>query len=177
MWKMYQRSSISKLMKRIHGELIHCTSIEACSGILNTGEILANKGQFEFNYPHSQDCFGFRNGWICLFDLACQTERELAIHHFKWQSFFLPNSYARVICMLDRSSLKEDLIPNSRRPLPQDEDYATAFPYVEAWYPKPIPVQNIKQWLFTVEHRSGLRVSSCNTPDVPTMLRKLALLK
>ena len=172
MWDMYLRSNIVGLMPKLEGGLFHCTDIRGFCAICKSGWIEPNTGQNPFSFPQSQSSFGFNNGWISLFDFAGREERDLALHHWKWQSFFIATDSARVICTLDRADLVEKLIPNSIRPLPSDDNYRMAIPCVEAWYPEPIDIQSIRNCILTVQQNSELVVSDHESTELFNLLKE-----
>lgn len=172
MWEMYLRSGISQLMPKLEDGLFHCTDIRGIVGIGESGKIEPNTGDFPFSFPQSQASFGFNNGWICLFDFSGLEERQLALHHWKWQSFFITHCIMKIILKLTRANLTKKLIPNSIRPLPNDNNYKVAMPIVESWYPEPIDIQSISKCIIAVQKNLKLIVSEYELNELMDALRK-----
>jgi hypothetical protein len=135
-------SPIISLFPLLRCGIYHRTKIKSYYAIQASGSIMPNRGQFEFTYQQSEHSFGFQNGYISLFDFESTTEEYCISTQDTWVSFFFDCSPITIVLRLDRDMLDERLIPNSAAP-----KGAFFIPYVDVWYPEPIPVAAIKNYI------------------------------
>ncbi|MCK5058854.1 MAG: hypothetical protein KAT34_19560 [Candidatus Aminicenantes bacterium] len=142
----FQESGITDLFKVLCKGLYHCTSIENYYKIVEDGFLRPNEGQFNFTFPQSENSFGYSKGCISLFDFESTREEYAISQHMKWRGFFICWKPATILLNFCHQFCKDKLIPNSSRPRPGDKNknYKNAIPYVEVWYPEPIPVKAIQ---------------------------------
>lgn len=143
------RTMFSKRMASLYdgwlrGGLWHTTSLEGYRGIRQGGAIVPNAGDRPFKYPRLAESYGFLNRYVCLFDFSGITEEQLVLDHWRWASYFTQH-HPTVALQLDRNLLAERLIPNSAGF--KTSVTTLCVPYVEAWYPVPIPASAILAYL------------------------------
>jgi hypothetical protein len=112
----------------------HRTSIAGCRGILADGFIYPNDGRYPFTYSQSQKSYGFRQGYVCLFDFKIPTLYECFLSHETWAGILLDQEPVTVVVELRFQGLEQKLISE------KEPDGNFFIPYVEAWYPEPIPI-------------------------------------
>lgn len=111
---------------------------------------MPNTGEFPYSYPQSKFYFGPSKGYVCLFDFESATEEEcIAIHH-TWGHFFSDHKPATIVIMLNREKLGDELIPSSAAPQLGNGEYRGRIPFVEVWYPKPVPISAIDGYIVVV---------------------------
>lgn len=142
--------------KFLQGRIFHRTNVVGFKGIQDTGYIIPNKGQFPYNHTQSPHYFGGRNHLVCLFDFSSGTEREHILQVGTWGFFFWADfKPVTIVIELNQQKLQAKLVPNSvaqakkmEEKWPVDRDKAWSYiPYVEAWYPEPIPVSAISSYM------------------------------
>jgi hypothetical protein len=139
----FRESYIYPIMPRIQDGIFHITDRKGALGILDTGFIEPNKGQFPYNHAQSAFYYGGKKGYICLFDFGSALETDYAANHVVWQSFFVNFNPQTMVLRLNRERLPK-LIPNSAAP--REYGYIG---YVEAWYPERIAVDAISGGFIT----------------------------
>jgi hypothetical protein len=147
--KSFRDSPVYPLMPRLKKGLLHCTSIEGYKGIHQDGNIRPNTGQFPYSYPQSASYYG-SNGYICLFDFEFVQEKDYRKNYDFWEDFIYSRNKPKIILRLNRKTLKKNLIPNSAAPKSGEKGYKPKIPFVEAWYPKDIPISAINSYIFTL---------------------------
>lgn len=145
----FTESYIAPLFPLLRQGIYHRTSIKNYRQICEVGYILPNDGTFPFTYPQSKNSYAFTKGYIALFDFETASVKQCVSQCDKWSSFFTDQKPVTVVLRLDRKQLEDKLKPNCVRPKPGDEDYKIAIPFVEVWYPEPIPVSAIQSRIIT----------------------------
>jgi hypothetical protein len=140
-------SFIIPLFPLLRQGIYHRTSIESYRGIRKDGYIIPNDGRFSFTYPQSEHSYAFANGFVSLFDFESVTIEHCILIQSTWMDFFVDFTPATILLKLDRRKLKEKLIPNEAAPKPGSKDYRVFIPYVEVWYPEPIPLSVIQNYI------------------------------
>jgi len=135
---------IAPLFPLLRQGIYHRTSIENYQLICKGGYILPNDGNFRFTCSQSQHSYAFAKRYISLFDFETVPVDHCIMTRHIWSSFFVDQEPATVILKLDRTQIEDKLIPNHVRPKPGSPDYKIAIPFVEVWYPRPIPVSAIQ---------------------------------
>jgi len=135
----WEESTVSKIYPKLRGNLFHRTNIWGYRGIKKSGNILPNQGQFHFSYPQSKTYFAFSQGYIFLFDFESVRDRDCISVHDTWGQFFFDHKPITILFRLNLECLSHKLIGNSSGPESSDPDYRSYIPYIEAWYPEPIP--------------------------------------
>ena len=148
----WRESTISKIYPKLRGGLFHRTNIEGYRGIRKSGKILANQGQFPFSYPQSKTYLAFSRGHISLFDFGSVRDRDCISIHHTWGQFFFDQKPITIVFRLNRGYLLKKLIANSSAPKPGDPGYRSYIPYIEGWYPEPIPFAAIDGFI-VVRHQ------------------------
>lgn len=146
----FSQSNVYSLFPLLRTGIFHRTGIEGYRGIRQLGHILPNKGQFPYSYPQSKFYYGPSKGYVCLFDFESAAEKDcIAIHH-TWGHFFSDHQPATVALRLNRQILGSELLPNSAAPKLGTEGYKSYIPYIEAWYPRPIPLAAVDGYILIV---------------------------
>lgn len=135
------------ILPRLIGTVFHVTSERAFGDILACGMISSNQdGRLQFTFPQSENNYGRQRGYVCLFDLRDvpgETVRDVLSVKF---NFLKPTSADPVFLFLDRSEYPH-LVPWTDAPVG-----TMVIPYVEAWYPRDVPVAALTHALaITVE--------------------------
>jgi len=64
----------SDILPLLKNEVFHVTSIENFQQILKDGKVISNADKkFKYSYPQSENSYGRKRGYICLFDLRNKT--------------------------------------------------------------------------------------------------------
>jgi hypothetical protein len=144
------------LLPRLLGTVFHVTSEAAFRSIQSSGVIESNQlGQRGFTFPQSEISYGRKRGFVCLFDLRRVDNDELqdALDKFYFLDPMASKRQDPVYLFLDQPAYSE-LIPwTDARHTPE-----MWVPYVEAWYPRDLPLSSI---------RSALAVTVAREPDSP----------
>lgn len=143
----FRESSVFPIFPFLRTGLLHRTGIEGYKGIGQSGYIIPNQGQFPYSFPQSKFYYSHHKKYVCLFDFELATEEECIIVHDTWVQFFSDHKPVTIVLRLNRQKLGKDLIPNSAAPKLSEDGYKAYIPYVEAWYPKPIPVEAIDSYI------------------------------
>ncbi len=139
----WEVSIISKIYPLLKGGIFHRTNIEGYRGIKNSGKILPNVGQFPYTYPQSEFYFASSRGYVPLFDFTSVRDRDCISIHDTWGGFFFDQEPITIVLRLSKEYLVDKLIPNDSAPKLGNPEYKGYIPYVEAWYPEPIPFEAI----------------------------------
>ncbi len=93
-------------------------------------------------YPQSKFYFASFKSYVSLFDFSAAQYKQLISIHHTWGGFFFDQKPITIVLRLSKEELLDKLIPNSAAKLdnPEKKGY---IPYVEAWYPEPIPFNAI----------------------------------
>lgn len=133
----------SRLGRRLRDVLqrgiFHVTSPSGYRGIVESGEIRPNTGQFNYTYPQSANSYAAMKRMVSLFDFESCEQIQVVEQWLKCEGFFTrfrPLTYVL--------KLRRDLMP---APLIRYEQ-ATAeigyrhmkIPHVEVWSPIPVPL-------------------------------------
>lgn len=123
------------VLPRLIDAVFHVTSAPAFSEIKASGIVFSNQDRrFQFTFPQSENNYGRHRGYVCLFDLRDipeDTVRDVLSVKF---NFLKPASADPVFLFLDESEYGS-LVPWTDAPAG-----AMVIPYVEAWYPRDVPV-------------------------------------
>lgn len=128
---------VERLLTAIDDGPLHVTSPNGFRGIRRDGFVFPNHGQLVRTYPQSDGSFADRRGSVSLFDLNTPTREQIDAQWCKCGDIFLRQ---RVVLVFDRSELAPDLIPNSVARIVVPRERGIYVPYLEAWYPRPVPV-------------------------------------
>jgi hypothetical protein len=145
----FRESGVYEVFPLLRRGLLHRTSIKGYWGIKESGFILPNRGQFSYSYPQSKSYYGPTRGYVCLFDFESASEEECILVHDTWGGFFSDHKPATIVLRLNRERLGNNLILNSAAPKLEHEEYKGYIPFVEAWYPKPVPIAAIDGYIIT----------------------------
>ena len=134
-----------KLLPILNNNIFHVTSYERFEKIEKEGYIKSNKnGELGFTYPQSENSYGRKRGYICLFDLRNKTKEEiengldcfyfLDIYAFGNKQVYLILMEEYYTQLIDTEQAKADI------------GYTEMWiPNMECWYPEDLPLDNIKE--------------------------------
>ena len=132
----------------VRNNLCHRTGIEALKKIFDSGAIMANDGTFPDTYPQSKGSFARLQNMVSLFDFSNQTEDECLKQIHDWYRFFFDHRPVTIVILLDRKTLTANLMTNEKAVEITKGAFDSIFlPYVEAFYPQPIPCQAFTGYL------------------------------
>lgn len=132
-----------KLLPILKEQVFHVTSYERFEKIEEEGCIKSN-ADGKLGYTYSQNSYGRKRGYICLFDLRHKTGEE--IQHGLDSLYFLDihelgNKQAHLI-LKDEYYDKLIHTDQAKAEIGFKELW---IPYVECWYPEDLPLSNIKE--------------------------------
>lgn len=133
-----------KLLPVLKDKIFHVTSYSRFEKIEEAGFIKSNvNGELGYTYPQSENSYGRKKGYICLFDLRRKTEEE--IQHGLDCFYFLgirqlSNKQVHLI-LKDEYYAKLIYTEQAKAEIGFTEMW---IPYVECWYPEDLPLSNIK---------------------------------
>lgn len=128
-----------ELLPQLKETVFHVTSAESLAGIIAKNKILPNiDNRFNFSHPQSNNCFGIRRGYICLFDLRDITAETLK-QSLDYQYFLSNHKWAINAFLILDVAAHNDLIPNEAA----TESHEMYIPEVEVWSPTPISLEKI----------------------------------
>lgn len=141
----------SIVLPKLRGTVFHVTSQVGFEGIQATDSVYANgDGRFPFTFPQSENGFGRRRGYVCLFDLREVTDEQLT-HALEGYYFLDPFGKKQnpIFLFLSPDSYDQVIHWSATK-----GDYTEMWvPYVEAWYPRDLPLSIIVKVLaLDVEH-------------------------
>lgn len=145
----YKENDIYPIMPLLRKGVLHRTGLAGFKGIQESGYIFPNdKGQFPFSYSQSEVYFGQSKGYICLFDFESSKEEDYRINLDTWEQFFFDHQPVTIVLKLSREKLARKLIPNSAAHASiYDPNYKGYIPFVECWFPEPIPSSFIDSYI------------------------------
>ena len=133
------------LLPKLRSRVFHVTSGRGLEGIQTSHSVSANiDGKLGFTFPQSENSFGRRRGYVCMFDLRGISEEHLK---FALEGFFFLDPYGRrenPVFLFLAPARYGDII-HSRVAKPRGGEMW--IPYVEAWYPRDLPLSEIDQVL------------------------------
>lgn len=156
--KSFRESIVYPLMPILKKGILHRTGLQGYKGIKQSGHIEPNLGQFPYSYPQSKTYYGGSNGFICLFDFESAEEEDYRAIHLTWGQFLTDHKPITIIMRLNRQKLVQKLIPNSDAPKIGDPKYRSYIPYVETWYPEPIPLSAVENYIVTFWNRDADKI-------------------
>ena len=136
-----------KLLPVLKDEIFHVTSYSRFEKIEEARFIKSNvNGELGYTYPQSENSYGRKRGYICLFDLRRKTEEE--IQHGLDCFYFLgirelSNKQVHLI-LKDEYYAKLIYTEQAKAEIGFKEMW---IPYVECWYPEDLPLSNIKEMI------------------------------
>lgn len=137
--------------ERVRGRLFHRTTCQGMRGILDSGEIKPNDGSFPFSFSKSITSYGFRNGYICLFDFE-DTSIEDQIRTFViWDNLIGQMGKTFFLLILDSTELRTHLSSSRSAPQPGQPNYGGCMRPIECWYSHPIRL-NLVRHVVVVDH-------------------------
>lgn len=140
----WETNPISKIYPLLKGGIFHRTSISGYKGIKERGKIIPNQGEFLYTYPQSKTYFASSKGYVCLFDFTTASDYQCISICDTWSGFFFDQEPFTIVLRLSKTYLVDKLIPNTSAPKLGDPEYKGYIPYIESWYPEPIPYEAIE---------------------------------
>jgi hypothetical protein len=130
-----------ELLPRLVGAVFHVTSERALPGILRNGRVISNRdGRFNATALYSENSYGRKRGYVCLFDLrdvtAPKLDRALEDLYFldPWSS-----GRTNPVFLILREAAYKELIPGQAARGSGDQWIW----HVECWYPQDLPLAEI----------------------------------
>jgi hypothetical protein len=134
-----------KLLPILKEKVFHVTSFTRFEKIEDSGFIKSNSsGEFGFTYSVSENSYGRKRGYICLFDLRNKTEAE--IDNGLECIYFLGARELgdKQVHLILKAEYYSKLIhtAQAKKEIRFREMW---IPYVECWYPEDLPLANIEE--------------------------------
>ena len=139
------------LLRHLTGRIFHVTTATAFDYIQEDNYIFHNKSGRLPIHRSSENSYGRKNGWVCLFDLRNQSNETIRDALIKYD-FLRPNwlvdhkleqTESHLTYLFLKPASYSEIIPNS-----QGQPYAFFVPQVECWYPGDMPLGHIDSVLF-----------------------------
>lgn len=144
----FQENSIYSVMHLLTTGILYRTSIEGLRSIQKSSIIIPNTGQFSCIYPQTKHYYRYSKGYVCLFDFESSKEEDYRINLDTWQGSFFDCEPVTIVLKLNREKLGDKLIRNSAAPNDSSKpDYKGFIPFVECWYPEPIPISALDNYI------------------------------
>lgn len=142
-YNLYKSELENKILPLLVQKVFHYTRYSSYLRIFEDGFIDTNQnGKYGFNW--SENSYGRKRGYICLFDLRNTTEKILnnALECFN----FLGNHAFgnKFVYLILKEELYSDLI-DYQQAYSETEGKEKYIPKVECWYPNPIHLQKIQK--------------------------------
>lgn len=135
----------------------HITTAEGFLGILADAEILPSGSGRRISFPQTRESYAWEKRYVSLFDFEAAPSDELCESVWKWEKFFRdPNSRLGSIVIgvcIQRPAVCELLIPNEKVRSIELSQRGSIIPFVECWYPRPIPLRAVSSFLFMASQR------------------------
>jgi len=142
--KLHESNLLRDLLPLLRDRIFHVTSHRAFRKIIKCGEIRSNNyGEFPFTFPQSENNYGRKRGYVCLFDLCGKSDNELqnALDCF----FFLgPRQLGNKPVFLIIDDICHNIIVGNTTAV-RERTYREMFiPKAECWYPGNVPISNVR---------------------------------
>jgi hypothetical protein len=148
-----EHSEIEKiLLPLLRGRVFHVTQEETFEEICHRGSI-GSQQQTQPAFALRQNSFGYKRGWVSLYDLSDPTDREIkeALLRY-WLLKTLRHESTYVYLTVAESAWP--LLISWKRASREGGGKELFIPFVEAWYPGDIPLQLITDSFTLTLHRS-----------------------
>lgn len=146
----------------------------ALKNIFDTGAILPNDGTFPDTYPQSKSSFARIHKLVSLFDFEKQTKDRCLKSVHDWYRFFFDHKPITIVILLDRNTLTPKLITNEEAIEITNGTFDPIFiPYVEAFYPSPIPCQAFTGYLIICSVYEKIYEYIPQRGSIPEIFRKV----
>lgn len=126
--------------------LYHVTSVEGYRGIRCDGFIRPWDGSLRAAFP-TGNSHARRHKWISLFVFETPTEERCFQVRHQWSGFLVKEKPVAVLIHRSRENLVPELIPNDAVETEVNYWERLRIPYVEVWYPKPIPLSAVQSYI------------------------------
>lgn len=155
--------TLNNLMKGIYYRL----SIKHFQSVCKSGVIEAKK-EFQPHWPATPHSVSYNYTYIPLFDFESAGEKRSREMIDSWIFFFSDLKPVTIILKLDREALPE-IISNpyvKKTDGFPDPPYLLYIHWVEAWYPKPIPISAITGCYLSRPHKIATLYSFQETKEI-----------
>jgi len=159
----FNNEIIRSLYPILNNGLYHLTSKENCIKIISDGFIRPNNDPDKVNYHCAKTNYGFLNKWICLFDFNA-SPIDIVNTCDSWMHFFVDHKIT-IIFQLNRRNLHK-LIDFSYHQSLDKQDQRFCIHNVESWYPEPINISNITNFIVVKCNRDPVNFTIFNHEDV-----------
>jgi len=134
-----------ELLPLLLGKVFHVTTKDACSAIMAEKTIKNNmKGDYKFRFPQSENSYGRKRGYICLFDLRSATTQQIqdALMKFYFLNPFRNKSdpYFFIVSSSAWSQLIDTSVAKSEIGFKE-----MWIPDVECWFPKDLSLDHVDE--------------------------------
>lgn len=133
------------ILPLLKGYVFHVTSIEGFKGIQRDKEISNNKTKkFSLSFPQSENNYGRKRGFVCLFDLRIVDDKIIKQELDKYYFLNPRSTKNNPVFLILTSNTYSKLIPwtQARSEIEYKE---TWIPYIECWYPGNIKTAEIEK--------------------------------
>jgi hypothetical protein len=125
------------LLRLLKGNIFHVTTFSALKGIRKSRYVKSNKDhEFEYNYHQSENSYGRKHGYVCLFDFRTIKKPDIVRSDRKYGYF-----YSEVYLLLDKRYWG---IVKTPKDCGLPGDYSNIYiPESEVFYPHDIEISKI----------------------------------
>lgn len=138
----------------LRGRVFHMTEEETFEEICRRGWITGQQQmQHAFAPRQSEQSYGYKRGWVSLYDLSDPTDAEIKESLIRyWLLKTLRSEGTHVVLIIAESAWP--LLISWKRASQEGKGKELFIPFVEAWYPGDIPLQLITDSFALTHHRS-----------------------
>ena len=134
-----------KLLPILKDKIFHVTSYERFIKIQKSGFIKSN-ADGKLGYTFSQNSYGRKRGYICLFDLRSKTDEEINIGLECLYFLDIHDLGDKQVHLIFNEEYDYKLI-DTKQAKAEIGFKELWIPYVECWYPEDLPLSNIKDMI------------------------------
>lgn len=133
------------LLSKLRGNIFHATNPAGFAGILTSGYIESNHNNvYAYSSPQSQNSYGRKRDYVCLFDLREVSDDILKDTLFKFDFLNPPNSCDQPKFLILNPFYHSKLISNQQASIDGKKDEIW-IPKTECWHPGKIPIDRISE--------------------------------
>jgi hypothetical protein len=149
-----EHSEIEKiLLPLLRGRVFHVTEEETFEEICRREWISGKQIQLGFAPTRPEESYGYKRGWVSLYDLSDPTDREIKEALLRYWLLKTLRNKGTHVCLIIAESAWPVLI-SWKRASREGKGKELFIPFVEAWYPGDIPLQLITDSFALTHHRS-----------------------